>query len=223
MPIMQRLKLRARRFGDETSGSIPVEGLLVSTLLIWWYVAAFTFFYAYQQKNANLKGAYTIADMLSRQTDAIDEDYITGLNTVFDYMTRSPRDTFIRVSSLYWDDVQDRYEVQWSHVTDPAYNHHTYSSIQPLAAKIPTMPEQDSVILVETFMYHQPIFNVGLGPAWYTTFITTRPRFASCVPWAPTGGNCSFHDSTYAGNDGSDGDANDDFDDDDDDYETPVN
>ena len=51
------------------------------------------------------------------------------------------------------------------------------------ADRIPVMPSGDSVILVETNMAYEPIFNIGLKAQWYTTFITTRPRFTSCVKY----------------------------------------
>ncbi len=45
---------------------MPVEGVIASTFLIWWYIASFQFFDAYRQKNVNQKGAYTVADLISR-------------------------------------------------------------------------------------------------------------------------------------------------------------
>ncbi|WP_347310427.1 TadE/TadG family type IV pilus assembly protein [Defluviimonas sp. SAOS-178_SWC] len=184
MSLYSRLKLRTRRLADDTSGSMPVEGLLASTFLIWWYIASFQFFDAYRQKNINLKAAYTIADMISRvQPDqAIDSDYIEGLNTLFDYLTFSRKPTWVRVSSVIWDDTADRYEIAWSYATGSTGGQ-TDDSIQADKNRIPIMPAGDSVILVETNMAYEPIFNIGLKAQWYTTFITTRPRFTSCVKY----------------------------------------
>ena len=71
MNLLKRLRL----FTDDNRGSIPTEGVLAFTMLIWWYLASFQFFDAFRQKNINLKAAYTIADLISRQTDAI-EDFV---------------------------------------------------------------------------------------------------------------------------------------------------
>lgn len=182
MSVLSRLRLRAAAFARDRRGSMPVEGIIASTWLIWWYVASFQFFDAYRQKNINLKAAYTLADMISRvqPDDAVDSAYIEGLNTLFDYLTFSRRPTWVRVSSVIWDDVDNRYEIAWSYATGSAVGH-TDSSIQAEASRIPVMPAGDSVILVETNMAYEPIFNIGLNAQWYTTFITTRPRFTSCV------------------------------------------
>lgn len=182
MSILTRLRLRTASFARETRGSMPVEGIIASTWLIWWYVASFQFFDAYRQRNINLKAAYTIADMVSRvqPDDAVDSNYIEGLNTLFDYLTFSRRATWVRVSSVIWDDVDNRYEIAWSYATGAAGGQ-TDATIQNDANRIPVMPAGDSVILVETNMAYEPIFNIGLKAQWYTTFITTRPRFTSCV------------------------------------------
>jgi hypothetical protein len=183
---MNRFRLKLRMFGRESEGSTPIEGVLASTFLLWWYMASFTFFDAYRQKNITLKAAYTIADILSRQTKTIDRAYLNGLNTVFDYLTFSNQPTIVRVSSVYWDDTAKKYKVGWSYSTNdlkkPAQ---TDTTINDQASRIPTMPVGDTVVLVETFMAFQPVFNIGLTPRWYDTFITTRPRFASQVVFDP--------------------------------------
>ncbi|OYX45252.1 MAG: hypothetical protein B7Z02_01380 [Rhodobacterales bacterium 32-67-9] len=184
MNLLSRLRLRSLAWRDDTRGSMPVEGLLASVWLIWWYIASFQFFDAYRQKNVNLKAAYTIADMISRvqQDEAIDADYIEGMNTLFDYLTFSRKPTWVRVSSVIWDDTDNRYEVAWSYATGTTPGQ-TDTTIQDDAYRIPVMPAADSVILVETNMAYEPIFNIGLKAQWYTTFIPTRPRFTSCVKY----------------------------------------
>ena len=182
MSFYSRLKLRARDFASGSDGNMPVEGILASTFLVWWYVASFQFFDAYRQKNVNLKAAYTVADMMSRETNAIDDDYINGLNTLFDYLTYSHHQTWVRASSVYWDPDDNRYEIAWSYATGTVQGH-SNESIQAKANQIPTMPAGDTVLIIETNMAYEPIFNIGLNAQWYRSFITTRPRFAACVPF----------------------------------------
>lgn len=184
MTLLKALRLRLTGFRAEERAAVPVEGVIASTFLIWWLVASFQFFDAYRQKNINLKAAYTIADMVSRiqPDDAVDEDYIEGLNTLFDYLTFSRKPTWVRVSSVIWDNTDNRYEIAWSYATGAAGGQ-TDATIQNSANRIPTMPAGDSVILVETNMAYEPIFNIGIKAKWYTTFITTRPRFTSCVKY----------------------------------------
>ena len=190
MSMLSRLRLHTRDWTRDTRGSVPVEGVIAATWLIWWYIASFQFFDAFRQKNVNLKAAYTIADMVSRTQpdDWVDADYIEGLNTLFDYLTFSRKPTWVRVSSVIWDDIDNRYEISWSYATGAAGGQ-TDATIQNYANRIPLMPVGDSVILVETHMAYEPIFNIGLKAKWYTTFITTRPRWPSCVRF-------NLHDGT---------------------------
>jgi hypothetical protein len=169
-----------RVFSRDLRGSMSVEAVLILPLLFWWYVASFQFFDALREKNVNMKAAYTIADMISRERNAIDSDYINGLNRVFDYLTNSNQPTWIRVSSVYWDGEDKVYRKSWSWATK---NHtkNTDAMIQANKDRIPVMPVGDTVILVETFSAYEPIFNVGLNNMWYDQFIVTRPRFASQV------------------------------------------
>ncbi len=187
MSLYTRLKLRRHDFLTDTSGSVPTEGVLASVFLIWWYIASFQFFDAFRQKNVNLKAAYTIADMISREGE-IDGNYVEGLNTLFDYLTFSRRPTWVRATSVIWDDDDNRFEVAWSYASGSTPGE-TTSGIQAKTSKIPVMPASDSVIVVETNMAYEPIFSIGLNAHWYTTFIATRPRFASCVRF-------NLHDGT---------------------------
>ena len=181
---------------EDERDTMPVEGLLAFTFLAWWYMASFTFFDAFRQKNINLKAAYTIADMLSRETGPIAGDstsvqinqtYVNGLNTMFDYLTNSRQPTWIRVTSVYWDDNDNKYRVDWSATSGTGHDEMTTYMLQAYKDRIPVMPNGDTVVLVETFMAYTPVFKVGLDPRWFQTFITTAPRFASCVPWQTDG------------------------------------
>lgn len=189
MSLLSRLRIRGQEFATDTRGSVPIEGLIASVWLIWWFVASIQFFDAFRQKNLNLKAAYTIADMVSRvqQDDAVDAAYIEGLNRLFDYMTVSPEPTWVRLSSVIWDDKDERYEIAWSHASGktPAQ---TTGSIQPQVTRIPVMPQGEAVIIVETGMAYEPIFDVGLASQWLTTFVPTSPRFTSCVKYDPDDG-----------------------------------
>ena len=120
MTMLRSFRLRRSGFRGEERAAVPVEGVIGATFLIWWFAASFQFFDAYRQKNINLKASYTLADMLSRETGPISGDanaatvnqaYINGLNTMFDYMTFSQEPTWIRGSSVYGDEDAGKYRV----------------------------------------------------------------------------------------------------------------
>lgn len=196
MTMLKAFRLRLTGFGLEERAAAEVEGVIGSVFLIWWFVASFQFFDAYRQKNINLKAAYSLADMLSRETGptpenpgsaAVDQNYINGLNTMFDYLTNSNKPTWIRVSSVYWDEEADKYRVDWSRTSGTGHDAMTTPNLQSYKNRIPVLPTGDTVIIVETFMEYEPIFGYWLDKNRFTTFIPTRPRFASCLPWQTDG------------------------------------
>ena len=196
MTLLKSLRLRLTAFRSEERAAVPVEGVIGSTFLIWWLVASFQFFDAYRQKNINLKAAYSIADMLSRETGPtpeepnaapVNQNYINGLNTMFDYLTFSHKPTWIRVTSVYWDEDDDKYRVDWSKASGTGHQALTTPTLQAYKNRIPVLPTGDTVIIVETFMDYEPIFKMWLDNHEFTTFIPTRPRFASCLPWETEG------------------------------------
>lgn len=211
MNIMRAIKLRAQAFRTEERASMPIEGIIGSTFLLWWFISSYQFFDAFQQKNANLKAAYTISDMLSRETGpvagdpnavAINQNYINGLNTVFDYLTYSNQKTWIRVSSVYYDENDSKYRIDWSATSGTGHTPLTTVTLQQFKNRIPVLVNGDSVILVETYSAYVPFFyykkaaddkstidimESGISHQWLTNFITTSPRFGSCLPFGTAG------------------------------------
>ncbi len=72
---------------DDDAGSVSVETVIIMPILLWVYVATFVIFDGFRTHNQNVKAAYTIGDMLSRETNAIDNAYLEGLSDVFDFLT----------------------------------------------------------------------------------------------------------------------------------------
>lgn len=179
------LAQRLRAFRNDLRGSLSVEAVLIFPLLMWAYAAMFVYFDAFRAQNTNLKAAYTISDMVSRETNGVSANYIEGLNTVFDYLTKSTEPTWVRVTIVYCD--QDCYDParvlkkDWSYATDGKPKL-TDADVQgSYDSKIPILPLGERLIMVETFVDYQPAFNVGLDGFTFENFVATRPRFAGQV------------------------------------------
>lgn len=173
---------RLRLFAGDARGSLSVETAMIYPLLIFAYIATFVFFDAFRSQNVNLKAAYTISDMLSRQTEEVDMDYLNGLNKVFDYLTVSNTETWIRVSVINWSDDENKYRLEWSQATSGKASL-VQADITDMADQIPVMADGDTLILMQTAMAYEPIFDVGLAARWYENLVLTRPRFAPRLNW----------------------------------------
>lgn len=182
MTTIRLLKARLRAFLGDTSGNVTVEFALAMPILFWTFAASYVFFDGYRQSAINLKAAYTISDLISRETAAIDDNYIDSMVELMELMTRTPSDVDVRISVIRWDEGDQRYYLDWS-ANRGFISELTNDNISNIADKLPTMPDNERVILVETNNVFVPLFNVGLDDINLENFVFTRPRFVSQVTW----------------------------------------
>jgi len=170
-----------RRFLRDDRGSVMAEALITMPILIWVYVSLFAFWDGYRSSNMLQKASYAVSDIISRESEVSAAD-LTGLSQVLEFMLPSDMNATMRVTSVTWDAVDNRYEVLWSRMVSgsglPAL---TTGTLQPLAARLPNMTDGDTVVLVETQAIYRTVMNVGLNDMTMNEFIVTRPRFVNRV------------------------------------------
>ncbi|MEY8098244.1 TadE/TadG family type IV pilus assembly protein [Falsihalocynthiibacter sp. S25ZX9] len=176
-----------RRFMVGNEGSMTVEAIIMFPLLCWAYVATFAFFDAFQARSTNLKATFTVADMLSRQLDVVDAPYIEGLLDMFEFLSNSADDdTWIRVTSVVCTEECDKdarvLVKDWSFATGNNYTL-TDVDVATYGDRVPVMPVHDRVLMIETFMNYQPVFNVGIPLLEMSELAVTRSRFAPKLCW----------------------------------------
>jgi Flp pilus assembly protein TadG len=178
--MIKRTLARIRQFARDGRGSVSVEAVLVLPFLLSGYVATFVFFDAFRVQNTNLKSSYTLADMISRQTQLVTPEYIEGMNLIYDYLNNTGETSWVRVTNVRWDTTDKEFKVIWSYGTR---NHGKLNdkTVNYFADQLPAMAPWDSEIIVETFLDYTPSFNVGITPRTFTQFIVTRPRLGPQV------------------------------------------
>jgi hypothetical protein len=189
-------------FVRDERGTVIVETVIVAPLLFWTVIALFSYWDVYRSVNVIQKAAYTVSDIISRRNEVEPlkgADFI-GYKKLMNYLIDQDQDAFVRVTSLTWDAEDAQYEVLWScspnmelpAVTDAELNSPAYTD------RIPVMPDNDTVVLVEAGVEYVPVFDVGV-PYYGTAieeglesmiieqFVITKPRLApqiymdSCV------------------------------------------
>lgn len=181
---MKRLTQYLRGFRDEDRGSIAVETIIIIPILFWGYLSMFAIFDAYRQHAINQKAAYTLGDVISRETTPIDNNYLNGAREMLAYLTANDTaDVALRVTSVTYDADNDEYTRFWSEKKGwmPALNN---EAIQALRDDLPVMPDNETVVVVETFVKYDPPFNTGLQNREIHNFVFTRPRYAPQVLWS---------------------------------------
>lgn len=178
--MIKTLIARLKSFSAETRGSVSVEFVLVMPFLFWSFMAVYVYFDGYRQSAVNLKAAYTISDLISRETEVIDDTYVDSMYALLQILTRPTSPVSMRITVVRWDEDDDRYYVDWS--ANRGYNIDlTDATIGDIESKLPTMPDLERVILVETDNTFVPLFNVGMENKQLTNFVFTRPRFVDQV------------------------------------------
>lgn len=175
----------SQRFYSETTGAVAVEGVFASFFLAWWYFSSIQFFDAFRQVNINQKANHAVADLISRVTGNLTPADITGINSVYDFLINSTQPTWVRVTSVKWDSTEKKYKVIWSSASGGKPQLNDAMVEGSLRSRLPEIAPTDTLVLVETNMYYQPAFNVGIEARWIDTFTPMRPRFASDVCFDP--------------------------------------
>jgi len=178
------------RFRRDEEASLSVEAVMVLPILLWAFLATYTFFDVYRAKNLALKANYAISDLLSRETMTIDMNYLLGAEKVFKYLTQSDDTAWVRVTEVYCNDncadPSRDLKRDWSKATDnlPTFNDDdVMDHLEPI---IPLIATGERVIIVETGVGYEPPFSQGLtgiGSRNFVDIVMTRPRFAGWVCW----------------------------------------
>lgn len=192
-------KASPARMLREERGAVLIEFLFFFPLLIWVLIAMVVFWDVFRTINTAQKAAYSVSDLISRQEDNLTPAFVDGMQEVMDYlMLNSGQDTRLRITSLYYDEDQDKYVRIFSVSPGGKMDPYEEADLQPLEDRIPVMNNKDSVVIVETAVDYTPPFDTGifnfaraLGPQVFTEFVVTQPRFRKMIclqnPGCPVG------------------------------------
>jgi hypothetical protein len=168
------------RFSRDDAGSLTLEAVIMFPLLFWAMLSMLVFFDGYRQNSLNVKAAFTIGDMISREVDPITPAYLDGAVNLFDELSRSSTEPRMRVSVVYFKASDDKFYRDWSQQRGgvPVL---TNADLVAMRNRLPLVPDNERLILVETWSDYDPPFNVGIDRQDLYNFVFTRPRFAPQV------------------------------------------
>ncbi len=182
-----------RNFTRDTEGLVSVEFAIYAPIMLFVFASIVTFFDGFRQQNTNLKAAYTISDLISRETNYVNEDYIDSMHKLTALLVRSGTAISLRISVVRWDEADGRYYVDWSKVRGTDYAEWSDETIQNIKDSLPVMPDQERTIVVETRNNVTPVFNVGPDIMNIENLVFSRPRFAPQVVFVDTAPNDKSH------------------------------
>lgn len=164
-------------FSSEESGSISVETLLMFPMLIWSVAATFVYFDGFHARASSTKSAYTVTDMLSRELSCINDDYLDASLRMLNFLSTSNHSMKMRVTVAGFDANNNKYYPIWSEHRGGGWAAHSKASLNAEADRIPLLPPDDQLIIVETRMAYESIFKISsIGVLEMENFVVVRPR-----------------------------------------------
>lgn len=198
-----RLTAPMRRFAADQRGLVSTETILVLPLVIWAFTATFVYFDVFRHVTTGQKAATLIGDVLSRMRDVpVNAVQLERMNGLFAYLAEAKHPTNIRISSIGWNSDDEEYYLIWSYSTnwitqsgvmpsapsatandDGSWNFHDAPLTNDVVngvmqATLPILSRGETVILVESQIIFEPLFQVGISGRTLRQQVATRPRFA---------------------------------------------
>lgn len=169
-----------RSFHRKADGSMSVEAMLVMPLILTALMMSYGFYSAFDAKMRANKAAYTLADYITRQTDAVTPEFVEGMAEMYKFLNNK-RDISLRVSAVRWSTANTdagEYELVWSSgMGDLA----ALDGASDIESRLPLLSNGSEVVVVETIRPWSTPFNIGLDSIKFSDVVTTQPRFATQV------------------------------------------
>ncbi len=177
-----KLSYWARSFREDVRGTVAVEAVILLPVLWWSFMAMAVFFDMYRAKSTTEKAAFTVSDMLSRETAAVNDDYLDSARSLFTEISSLDEVGDLTVSLIAWNGVTNEYFLDWSNSTAGGGIDDTDLAL--IEHNLPELVSGERLILVQTTGEYESPLNIGLGTIDMSTFVFTRPRFAPQLAWS---------------------------------------
>lgn len=174
-----------RRFAGDTRGAMSVEFMLVMPMLLFALVGGVGFYATFQSFNETAKVAYVVNDIVSRYEDVDTPQMVELMDLQQKMLPTRIKERSLRITSICF--AGGSYKVLWSwssHTVDTSPLPQLSTGEIPLDM-MPTLEEQESVILTETRGTWQPLLRAFgvFDQQWYNV-LAVRPRFVQIIPHA---------------------------------------
>ncbi len=188
--LLSMLRMPVRAFGRDEGGTVVAEAVIVLPLFLWAYIALFVYWDTFRSMNTVQKAAFTVSDMISREQTGVSPAYIDGVDDVVEYLIDENQDARLRVTQVYWNEDNSRFEVDWSDSPTDGMTPQTTTSLQDYAYEIPSMAPGAVAIILEMEVDYEPSFDIGMPDQIFKQFVVTRPRFPPCLTLAGVTEGC---------------------------------
>jgi hypothetical protein len=184
--MFTQFKRSIAAFGRDEKGNVTVEAMIVFPTLLVLFAVSWVYFDVMRQQSINQKANYTISDIVSRETEIINEGYIDNARKLLHHLTKSQGDDAdLRISVIQYNhngnSNNGSYDLVWSKARGD-WAPLQQASLAVYQPRLPILASGDQTIIVETRDWYIPTFQpIGLDSFDISTYSFTRPRFAPQV------------------------------------------
>lgn len=169
------------KFHRDEKGSLSVEAVFAVPFLVLAVAMTTVFWDAFKTITVSQKATYTVADILSRESE-VDDEFLTTLYEVYDFLAHSHEPSAIRVTvisqSFDADTNTTSTEIEWSEGRGGLEG---IDDLTGMESRIPPMHDGEWLIVVESVQEWTPLFQIGLADYQFWDLSITRPRFSGTL------------------------------------------
>jgi hypothetical protein len=195
MIFLKKIRARIQAWKQNEEGSLSIETLFMVPLLVWALLATTVYFDAYRTKFLHTKATSAIADMLSRETYLISDEYLEGLFDIFKALVGDQTTPLLYVAVYERNDDNNSIDLVWSkyilyygamdYLASGNDLYFDYSDI------VPIMADEERIIVVRSdTSYEVPYAATSIALLDDITFSITlviSPRFSSTLCYNAAG------------------------------------
>lgn len=171
-----------RQFTRQTDGGLSIESIITLPMLAWALLACFSYFDGLRQANVNIKAAHAIGDLLSRERDAIDDEYMDGVHDVLKFLVRARGEPRMRVTVVSYNSEDEAFQLEWSE-TRGGGDRITDATLNIIEPRLPDAFGGAQLIVVETATDYTAPFVLGLSNTTLRNTTVTRLRYVPELNW----------------------------------------
>lgn len=192
---MELKKLKA--FRDDESGTLSIELLLIVPMLTWALVSVIVYFDAFRAQYYSERANETIADMISREENAITPEFLVGVDGVLRNLTSIDSSPEFRITIVGYTQLDDAYRIIWSRGQGAGIDVDNVAVPIIDTSSLPQLSDGEHVILFSTrISYSMPIdpgfgffSGTGLDEQVFARTTVVAPRSIQLVCWDENDGS----------------------------------
>ncbi|MFT6075505.1 MAG: hypothetical protein ACJAZ1_002434 [Yoonia sp.] len=152
-----------KAFGKDESGTISIELLIVVPMLTWALISVIVYFDAFRAQYYSERANDTIADMISREENAITAEFLEGADGVLRNLTTIDSSPEFRVTIVGYTEADDSYRIIWSRGEGAGID--LDNVVAPIldVSSLPQLADGDHVILLTTRVDYSAPLDPGFG------------------------------------------------------------